>query len=77
MTEEAMTKLLLMLDKLKESREITSLKIGGMGIKNVYLRMLLLYNEQAFFSIKSILNKGTCITIGGPIVPKENSYARY
>ena len=77
MSDEAMSKLLLMLNKLKGSREITSLKIGGMGVKNVYLRMLLLYNEEAFFSINSTLNKGTCISIGGPIIPKEDSYATY
>ncbi len=56
------------LNKLKDSREITSLKIGGMGIKNVYLRLLLLYNEETIFKIQSTPNQGTCITIGGPII---------
>ncbi|WP_069999673.1 cache domain-containing sensor histidine kinase [Cellulosilyticum sp. I15G10I2] len=68
MTEEMITELLHKLEKLKGSREITSLKIGGMGIKNVYLRLLLLYNEQAVFELKSAVQEGTCITIGGPII---------
>ena len=71
MTQLQMNELLKTLSYLKTTREISSLKIGGMGIKNVYLRLILLYNEKAFFDIESVESQGTRITIGGPIHPEE------
>ncbi|MDF2594812.1 MAG: putative sensor with domain [Clostridia bacterium] len=70
MADETLNLLHQKLAALRHSREITSLKIGGMGLKNVYLRMLLLYNKDAVFTIQSTVNQGTCITIGGPIFTK-------
>lgn len=71
MSQEAIRALLQTLKEVEKNREISSLKIGGMGLKNVYLRLLLLYNKEAIFTIDSTLNQGTCLTIGGPIFTKE------
>lgn len=63
---------------LNKDEELKTLKIGGMGIKNVYLRLKLLYNEQAIFTIDNSKNNKTIFTIGGPIsFNKEDFYGTF
>lgn len=63
---------------LNKDEELKTLKIGGMGIKNVYLRLKLLYNENAIFSIDNSKENKTIFTIGGPIYfNKEDFYGQY
>jgi two-component system sensor histidine kinase YesM len=70
--------LLSTLYNLNKDEELKTLKIGGMGIKNVYLRLKLLYNEQAIFLIDNSKNNKTIFTIGGPIYfNKEDFYEKY
>ena len=40
------------------------MKIGGLSIKNVYIRLYLTYGNHMLFDIQSNPN-GTCITVGG------------
>lgn len=63
---------------LDKDKELKNLKIGGMGIKNVYLRLKLLYNEDAIFSIDNSKSNRTIFIIGGPIYyNKEDFYGNY
>jgi len=63
---------------LNKNEELKSLKIGGMGLKNVYLRLQLLYSEHAIFEIDNSKNCKTIFTIGGPIyLDKEKFYEQY
>lgn len=55
------------MDTLRESRDITHLKIGGMGLQNVYLRLLLQYGTSAVLILENNPDGGACITIGGNI----------
>lgn len=55
------------MDTLRESRDITHLKIGGMGLQNVYLRLLLQYRTSAVLILENNPDGGACITIGGNI----------
>ncbi|WP_455716993.1 sensor histidine kinase [Anaerosporobacter sp.] len=64
---------------LKEFRETKknafyNMEIGGMGLKNTYLRMKLLYGEKAMFTIVNHYPGRTKFILGGPIeATKEKS----
>lgn len=70
--------LLSTFNSLNKNEQLKSLKIGGMGLKNVYLRLQLLYNEHAIFEIDNSRSGKTIFTIGGPIyLDKEKFYEQY
>lgn len=45
--------------------QLPDLKIGGMGLLNIYVRLRLLYRNNAIFKIENSVQGGACITIGG------------
>lgn len=59
---------------LNKKEEFSSLKIGGMGLKNIYLRMQLLYGNQAIFRIETFVSSQTTFILGGPINPGGEGY---
>lgn len=59
------------------NEESKSLKIGGMGLKNVYLRLKLLYGQQSIFEIENTLPQRTIFTLGGPIYKSKEEYYEY
>lgn len=64
-------------DALSIDNELESLKIGGMGLKNVQLRLKLLYGEDAVFRIETHQHEETAFIIGGPCLSeKEITYER-
>jgi two-component system sensor histidine kinase YesM len=78
LTDEEKETLLSTFDNLDKNIEMKSLKIGGMGLKNVYLRLQLLYSDQAVFSIDTSKEHKTIFIIGGPIhLNKEDFYEQY
>ena len=71
-------KLLSYFHNINRNEEFKTLKIGGMGLRNVYLRLQLLYNEHAIFTIDNSQKGKTIFTIGGPIyLNKEKFYEQY
>jgi len=71
-------KLLSYFYNMNKNEELKSLKIGGMGLRNVYLRLQLLYNECAIFTIDNSQKGRTIFTIGGPIyLNKEDFYEHH
>ena len=71
-------KLLSYFNDININEEFKTLKIGGMGLRNVYLRLHLLYNEHAIFKIDNSKIGKTIFTIGGPIyLEKEEFYEQY
>lgn len=62
---ECLEKVLKNLGQIEKSKDVTKLKIGGMGLQSVYLRLVLLYDKDAYLDIKNNDNNGTTITIGG------------
>ncbi|MDR3595196.1 histidine kinase [Clostridium sp.] len=78
LSNEKKEKLLSTFYNLNKNQELKSLKIGGMGLKNVYLRLHLLYNAEAIFSIDNSQKNKTIFIIGGPIhLNKEDFYEQY
>lgn len=66
LTEEKRQELLLAYGNLDLREELKSMEIGGMGLKNVYLRLKLLYQEQAVFEIDLSQQGKTIFVLGGP-----------
>ena len=75
LTCEKRDELLNKLHTLDKNKEIFSLKIGGMGLKNIYLRLKLLYGDKSIFYIDNSICGKTVFIIGGPIyTDKEDFY---
>lgn len=55
--------------RLNPQKEIPNLKLNGMGLINIFIRLKLIYGEAAVFSIKNMESGGACVTIGGPLSP--------
>lgn len=49
---------------LNKDREHVEMEIGGMGLKNTYARLYLLYADSLVFRIEPGSAQGTCVTIG-------------
>lgn len=78
LSNEKKEELLSTFYNLDNNQELKSLKIGEMGLKNVYIRLQLLYNTEAIFSIDNSKAGKTIFTIGGPIyLTKEDFYEQY
>ncbi len=71
MTDMKKKELLELYENLDLNQELKSMKIGGMGLKNVYLRLKLLYGEDAVFQIKNQEGVHTRFILGGNIHPKK------
>lgn len=73
MTPEIRAKLLESFHSLDWNRELKQMEVGGMGLKNVYLRLKLLYKKQAVFEIECTKQK-TAFIIGGPVYYVREDY---
>lgn len=72
-TGEELKELTHILESIRDSKDITRLKIGGMGLQNVYLRLLLQYGPSAILTVENDPEGGACITMGGSIANVRNS----
>lgn len=72
-TGEELKELTHILESIRDSKDITRLKIGGMGLQNVYLRLLLQYGPSASLTVENDPEGGACITMGGSIANVRNS----
>lgn len=48
-----------------DSLNVPDLQINGMGLKNIYFRLKLLYQNDTFFELQNHGEKGVSVTIGG------------
>lgn len=74
LTCEKRDELLNKFDTLDKNKEIYSLKIGGMGLKSIYLRLKLLYGDKSIFYIDNSLCGKTIFIIGGPIYTNKEDF---
>lgn len=78
LSEDKKRELMHLYENLNMNEELKSMQIGGMGLKNVYLRMKLIYGEQAIFRIDTSEAHATIFELGGPIFKtKEDYYAKH
>lgn len=71
-TEETLHSLRTQLNEIRCSRDLYSIHIGGLGIRNVFLRLLFMYGEDADLLISGSQNAGARIDIKIPINKKES-----
>lgn len=62
--QQAKDELLKKIKQLDEEEIVPTLELDGMGLKNVYIRLKLLFKDQMIFSIKEVDSRGTEISIG-------------
>ena len=74
LSDERKEYLLNLFHNLDVNEESKSLKIGGMGLKNIYLRLKLLYGKQSIFEIINNLPQRTIFIVGGPIYKSKEEY---
>lgn len=69
LTNQKRDRILRELHHMDHTKELHRMQIGGMGLKNVYLRLTLQYGEKALFDIDNTQKNKTIFSIGGPIQP--------
>ena len=69
MSNEKKKELIHLYENLNMNEELKSMEIGGMGLKNVYLRLKLLYGENAIFKITNDYPGRTIFIVGGAYLP--------
>lgn len=74
MADAKKQELIKLFQNLDLKEELKSLQIGGMGLKNVYLRLRLLYGEKAVFKIENSYPGRTIFILGGPIYNTKEEY---
>ncbi|MBA4493824.1 sensor histidine kinase [Paenactinomyces guangxiensis] len=61
-------------DFMNSSKDILhtpDLQINGMGLKNIFIRLKLMFQDDACFEIKNLDDRGLSVTIGGHVHSKE------
>ncbi|WP_243109993.1 sensor histidine kinase [Clostridium sp. E02] len=74
LNEERKNELLDQYQNLDLKEELKSMEIGGLGLKNVYLRLKLLYGDKAVFSIDQLKPGKTIFILGGPLYRSREEY---
>ena len=70
LTDQMRDSILWELSHMDRTKELHNTHIGGMGLKNVYLRLTLQYGKDAIFDIDNTQKDKTVFLIGGPIQMK-------
>lgn len=68
-SKEKLDELYTAFSRLNPQKEIPNLKLNGMGLINIFIRLKLIYGEAAVFTINNMENGGACVAIGGPLSP--------
>lgn len=74
LSDEKKEELLNLYHNLDMNQELKSMQIGGMGLKNVYLRLKLLYEDKAIFQIDNSQPRKTIFIAGGPVYWSREEY---
>lgn len=74
LTNDKKQELMTLYQNLDMNKELKSMQIGGMGLKNVYLRLKLLYGNDAVFEINNTCPGKTIFILGGPVFHSKEEY---
>ncbi len=77
LTENKKTELMRLYQNLNFNQELKSMKIGGMGLKNVYLRLKLVYGKDFIFEIDTDTPGKTTFILGGTIHYAKEDYHEF
>lgn len=70
-TQESLLDLHNQFEEIKCSKDIYSIEIGGLGLKNVFLRLLFMYGEESDLLLYGNQNAGAKIVLKIPLTEKE------
>ncbi len=56
------------LSSINPNTDLPKLKLDGMGLLNIYIRLKLLYGDQTQFEVGNAPDGGAFVTIGGPVI---------
>lgn len=65
--EQTVRELRAQMEEIRRTSTLPSLKINGMGILHVYIRLLLLYGRKFVFRLENNPEGGACVVIGGEL----------
>ncbi len=68
---EVLAELNQALDQVQTPYDTSQLSLDGMGLMNTYLRLKLLYHNEAVFQLENNADGGATMTIGGPLPAQE------
>ncbi|MGI6777292.1 MAG: sensor histidine kinase [Acetivibrionales bacterium] len=66
--EDVKEKLLGIIKKIESTKLLPSLELNGMGVLNVYIRMLLIFQNNVYLSISNKQQGGAVVTLKAPIL---------
>lgn len=58
-------------ERIRLTKDISSMRIGGMGLANVYLRLILLHGDDTKLEIRNRAEGGVIVTMGGRLHQTE------
>lgn len=73
-TPEKLAELSETFSSLDPQKEIPNLKLDGMGIINIFIRLKLFYGEHMIFHIENPMEGGALITIGGLLAVRKEPF---
>lgn len=59
-------------DRIRETKDISKMKIGGMGLANVYLRLILLHGDETQLLVQNRAEGGVTVTLKGKNTAGQN-----
>ncbi|WP_217596841.1 histidine kinase [Cohnella sp. GbtcB17] len=68
--EEELSRFYAQVEEMERSQVLPALKLQGMGLLNLFIRLKLQYGSQMHFDIRNLQERGTTVTIGGPLNTK-------
>ena len=58
-------------EDIERSGVLPALRLHGMGLLNVYIRLKLHYGNRMMFEIRNLPERGAVVAIGGPLITKD------
>ncbi|MFC3802198.1 sensor histidine kinase [Cohnella sp. GCM10012308] len=68
--DQELTRFYAQVEEMERSQVLPALKLHGMGLLNIYIRLNLQYGNQMYFQIRNLPDRGAVVTIGGPLHSK-------
>ncbi|NBD28214.1 sensor histidine kinase [Paenibacillus glycinis] len=69
--EQELSRFYAQLRHIEQTNVLPALKLQGMGLLNVFIRLKLHFGNQMYFDVRNLPDRGAVVTIGGPLYFKK------
>ncbi|WP_255570347.1 sensor histidine kinase [Cohnella sp. CFH 77786] len=69
--DQEFARLFEQIKEIEDSNVLPALRLQGMGLLNVYIRLKLHYGPQMVFDVRNLPDRGAVVTVGGPLYLKD------